>query len=164
MPSTLIRIFGAFKLNQKSQKPKKKFFILQENLAGLPPSLFKSYKLRPEKKGKNSESLQNSDFFNDFCGLPILLNSECKKVQDAGIWNDSLFLSKNNVMNYSLVVKVNQEDLSVAAGIGDYFDELTVEKAIENKYKLLLGNDSNNPDVYKELFREEMMKTYFTSQ
>ena len=67
-------------------------------------------------------------------------------------------------MNYSLVVKANQEDLTVAAGIGDYFDQLTVEKAIENKYKLLLGNDSINPHVYKELFREEMMKTYFASQ
>ena len=164
MPSSLIRIFGAIKLSTKEGKTLKRFFILQENLAGLTPTLCKSYKIRPKTKEKISDNLQNSAFFNDFCGLPLLLLPEMKKIQDAGIWNDTLFLSKNNVMNYSLVVKANQEDLTVAAGIGDYFDQLTVEKAIENKYKLLLGNDSINPHVYKELFREEMMKTYFASQ
>lgn len=47
------------------------------------------------------------NFCEDMQGLPICLSIEDKRYLDASIWNDSLFLYKQNVIDYSLLVIID---------------------------------------------------------
>ena len=122
------------------------------------PHHVQTYKLAC--KTQQEQQIDNR-FAKDFQGIPIFLSTEHKRILDAGLWNDSLFFSKQNIINYDLLVKVNFEENTISAGICSYLDKFTFEKAIETKYKQALGNEAINPISYKENFRTQIMQGYF---
>ena len=159
MPSRLLRILGAYQLSIKSNgKLRTEWIFLQENLGSGLPHHVQTYKLAC--KTQQEQQIDNR-FAKDFQGIPIFLSTEHKRILDAGLWNDSLFFSKQNIINYDLLVKVNFEENTISAGICSYLDKFTFEKAIETKYKQALGNEAINPISYKENFRTQIMQGYF---
>ena len=47
------------------------------------------------------------NFLEDFGGIPLFVAPEAKRILDASIWNDSLFLSKHNIIDCSLLIIIS---------------------------------------------------------
>lgn len=173
MPSRLVRILGAFRISVKNHttgKQRVEWLILSENLGyNIPEKLLKydlkgTFNQRRYVKDGDIKTKMDLNYLEDFKGLPITIIMDTKRLLDAAIWNDSLFLSKQNVIDYSMLVLVNEETKQIAAGIIDYIEQYTFEKAIESKYKTVMANETptiTNPLEYKKRFRTRMMQDFF---
>ena len=175
MPSCLVRILGAYKIqlkNHSTGKSKTDWLILTENLGyGLGKNI-KVYDLKgtdnQRRKVKEGDGRTKMDlnFLEDFKGIPLPVMPEAKRILDASIWNDTLFLSKQNIIDYSLLVMIDVENAKVVAGIIDYMEQYTLEKAIESKYKKVVGTEMptiTEPNVYRQRFRMQVTQLYFMS-
>ncbi len=69
---------------------------------------------------KKKKVLLDTNFQEDFNGEPVAVSSATKIYFEAAINNDSLMLSMVNVMDYSLLVVMDQENFMLRAGIIDY--------------------------------------------
>lgn len=62
---------------------------------------------------------------------------------------------------------ISLEHRKICAGIIDYVEQYTFEKAIESKYKQFLGTGLlptiTHPAIYKERFRCQTIESYFMS-
>ena len=83
------------------------------------------------------------------------------------MWNDTLFLSKLNVMDYSLLVGIDEEKHELVVGIVDFIRTFTWDKKLESWVKEtgFLGGGGKEPTIvsprqYKARFREAMER-YF---
>lgn len=79
--------------------------------------------------------------------------------------NDTEFLAGANIMDYSLLVGVDDERKELVVGIVDFIGAYTWAKRIESKGKTTLRGAKDNvtvlpPQQYKARFREAMEK-YF---
>lgn len=98
---------------------------------------------------------------------PLFIREHSKKCIRASVWNDTLFLSKLNVMDYSLLVGIDEERHELVIGIVDFIRTFTWDKKLENwvKESGILGGGGQQPTIlsprqYKTRFREAM-ETYF---
>ena len=70
--------------------------------------------------------------------------------------NDSLMLSKVNVMDYSLLVIIDTEYKIIRAGIIDYARQYTFDKMLEHSVKFVVNAGQQptitNPEVYRKRF------------
>jgi hypothetical protein len=168
MPSRLSPILGVYKINFKNATTHAKqvhWAIIQDNIGfGLDPPM-QVYDLkgtlnsnRYVKKG-DSRTKMDLNFIEDHNGQPILISNEAKRVLNAALHNDSLFLSKQNVMDYSLLLMYNLKDLKLNAAVIDYSGQYTLEKLIESHFKRAVKHDIPtviSPDEYKVRFRHHM--------
>lgn len=82
------------------------------------------------------------------------------------IWinNDSLFFSRSNIVDYSLLVIIDKEKKSVRFGIIDFIQQYTMEKMVESKVKVIFAAGGIptivDPTPYKIRF-QEAIKKYF---
>lgn len=173
MPSRLVRTLGVYKLVVKNATLNTKtigWVLLMENLGfGVNPKAV-AYDLkgtlnsrRYVKEGEKQTKM-DLNFIEDMGALPLLIDFETMSRLHSSIWNDTLFLYKQNVIDYSLVVLVSEEDCQIAAGIIDYLRQYTFDKAIESKYKKVIANELptiTNPVEYKDRFRTQVMQDYF---
>ena len=77
--------------------------------------------------------------------------------------NDSLFFSRSNIVDYSLLVIIDKERKTVRFGIIDYIQQYTMEKMVEHKFKAIMAADDPtivDPTPYKIRF-QEAIKKYF---
>jgi hypothetical protein len=51
------------------------------------------------------------------CESPLFIREHSKKLLRASVWNDTLFLSKLNVMDYSLLVGMDDDRGELVIGI-----------------------------------------------
>lgn len=175
MPSCLVKIVGAYKVqikNYKTGKYRNEWFVLSENLGYGMPAKVLVYDLKgtdnQRRKVKTGDNRTKMDvnFLEDFKGIPLAVVPEAKRILDASIWNDSLFLSKQNIIDYSLLVIISLEEGKIVAGIIDYMEQYTLEKAIESKYKKVVGTEIptiTHPTVYRQRFRIQVTQLYFMS-
>ncbi|KAM7275562.1 hypothetical protein ACFE04_017428 [Oxalis oulophora] len=99
---------------------------------------------------------------------PIFLGSKAKRTLERAIWNDTSFLGSVDVMDYSLLVGVDEERQELVLGIIDFMRQYTWDKHLETWVKAsgILGGLKNasptivSPKQYKKRFRKAMT-TYF---
>uniref|UniRef100_A0A1D1YMM9 1-phosphatidylinositol 3-phosphate 5-kinase FAB1 n=2 Tax=Anthurium amnicola TaxID=1678845 RepID=A0A1D1YMM9_9ARAE len=99
---------------------------------------------------------------------PIFLGSKSKRNLERAIWNDTSFLASVDVMDYSLLVGVDEERKELVLGIIDFLRQYTWDKHLETWVKAsgILGGPTNvsptviSPKQYKKRFRKAM-STYF---
>jgi len=97
---------------------------------------------------------------------PLFIREHSKKVLRSSVYNDTLFLSKLNVMDYSLLVGIDKESKELVIGIVDFIRTFTWDKKLESWVKEtgLLGGGKEptivTPRQYKNRFREAMER-YF---
>ena len=95
---------------------------------------------------------------------PIYLDPRTKQVLDTSVYNDTLFLSKLDIMDYSLLVGINAETKELVVGIVDFIRTYTWDKKVESWVKESLGGGKEptivSPQQYKERFRHAMNR-YF---
>jgi hypothetical protein len=182
-PCALAKILGAYKIsirnNSNKNRVTEKYYVIIENL---------NYGITDEKKiirfdlkgstrnrfikidESNTPSvgaakvLLDTNFMFDNKSRPMALKNVYYKILMICINNDSLFFSRSNIVDYSLLVIIDTENKKVRFGIIDYIQQYTMEKMVESKFKAIIAAGDIptivDPNPYKTRFQEAMRK-YF---
>ena len=118
-----------------------------------------------EQTGKENEVLLDENMVEYIYESPLFVRENAKRLLRASLWNDTLFLAKMNVMDYSLVIGIDSESKDLVVGIIDCIRTFTWDKKLESwvKEKGLVGGGGVGreptvitPKQYKNRFREAM--------
>ncbi|KAI9593810.1 hypothetical protein BDF19DRAFT_446990 [Syncephalis fuscata] len=122
---------------------------------------------KAEKTDQEDEVLLDEDLIQFIYENPLFIREHAKALLHAAVWNDTLFLSRLNVMDYSLLVGIDKEKGELVMGIVDFIRTFTWDKRLESWVKEtgLLGGGSKEPTIvtpfqYKKRFRNAMER-YF---
>ncbi|KAH6780396.1 hypothetical protein C2S52_011633 [Perilla frutescens var. hirtella] len=112
------------------------------------------------------EVLLDQNFVNDMNISPLYVSRKSKRNLQRAVYNDTNFLNSINVMDYSLLVGVDNERRDLVCGIIDYLRQYTWDKQLENLVKSSLVVPKNqlptiiSPIEYKKRFRK-FISTHF---
>ncbi|RKP02070.1 hypothetical protein CXG81DRAFT_11243 [Caulochytrium protostelioides] len=171
LPTVLAKIFGFYQVafkNQQTGKSTKLDFLVMENL-WYDRKISRIFDLKGSIRnrhvrstGKENEVLLDENLVELIYESPLFIREHSKKLLRGSVWNDTLFLSKLNVMDYSLVVGIDEEHNELVVGIVDFIRTFTWDKKVENwvKETAFLGGGGAptvvSPRQYKTRFREAM--------
>ncbi|GJJ78516.1 1-phosphatidylinositol-3-phosphate 5-kinase [Entomortierella parvispora] len=115
--------------------------------------------------GSGSTTLWDGDFIEGRYKALLLIHSHSKKIIRESLLNDTEFLSGANIMDYSLLVGVDDERKELVVGIVDFIGAYTWYKRIESKGKTTLRGAKDNvtvlpPQQYMTRF-QQAMEQYF---
>jgi 1-phosphatidylinositol-3-phosphate 5-kinase len=110
--------------------------------------------------GKEREDLVllDENLINMACDSPLYIRPHTKTVLTMSLHNDSRFLSSLKVMDYSLLVGLDEQSNELVVGIIDYIRTFTWDKRIENLVKSsgILGGQGKptvvSPEEYQTRF------------
>lgn len=83
--------------------------------------------------------LQDSNFLLNQNGRPIIMNKKLANLLHICINNDSLCLSKTNIIDYSLLAIINTKEKRIRFGIIDYLQMYTMERYFETQLKKVVN-------------------------
>jgi len=116
-----------------------------------------------QSTGEQNEVLLDENMVEFIYESPLFAREHSKKLLRAAIFNDTLFLQRNDVMDYSLMVAVDESRKELVVGIIDVVRTYTWDKKLESwiKDRGFAGGGRNRPTVtspkeYKSRFREAM--------
>ncbi|ETO16324.1 FYVE-type zinc finger-containing protein [Reticulomyxa filosa] len=179
-PSVLVHILGVYQISWKTSTLKKNKNVKTDEISTqyviVMPNLWYSKKvgrpfdLKGSVRGRYAESgasvLWDGNFIEIFQGFPLPLDDASKLHLYKAVHNDTLFLTDSEVVDYSLLVSINQSKNELVLGVIDYFRQYTWDKAAEEAVKsvgMAVGKAAPTivkPSNYKQRFREAMEK-YF---
>ncbi|XWS69313.1 hypothetical protein CRYUN_Cryun04dG0168500 [Craigia yunnanensis] len=176
-PTCLAKVIGIYQVSVKHLKGGKETkmdLMVMENLF-FRRSISRVYDLKgsarsrynPDTTGTN-KVLLDMNLLETLRTEPIFLGSKAKRSLERAIWNDTSFLASVAVMDYSLLVGVDEERKELVLGIIDFMRQYTWDKHLETWVKAsgILGGPKNasptiiSPKQYKKRFRKAMT-TYF---
>ncbi|XP_026438658.1 1-phosphatidylinositol-3-phosphate 5-kinase FAB1B-like isoform X2 [Papaver somniferum] len=176
-PTCLAKILGVYQVTTKhlkGGKEQKMDVLVMENLL-FKRSVTRLYDLKgssrsrynPDASGKN-KVLLDQNLIEAMPTSPIFLGNKAKRLLERAVWNDTSFLASIDVMDYSLLVGVDEEKNELVLGIIDFIRQYTWDKHLETWVKAsgFLGGSKNesptviSPKQYKKRFRKAM-STYF---
>ncbi|CAN6465674.1 unnamed protein product [Victoria cruziana] len=176
-PTCLAKVLGIYQVTTKhlkSGKEVKMDFMVMENLF-FGRTISGVYDLKgsarsrynPDTSGDN-KVLLDQNLVEVLRTKPIFLGSKPKRVLERAVWNDTSFLASVDVMDYSLLVGVDEERKELVLGIIDFMRQYTWDKHLETWVKAagILGGPKNasptviSPKQYKKRFRKAM-SSYF---
>lgn len=176
-PTCLAKILGIYQVtvkNLKGGKETKMDLMVMENLF-FKRNISRVYDLKGSARCRyNADAtgankvLLDTNLLETLCTKPIFLGSKAKRSLERAIWNDTSFLASVDVMDYSLLVGVDDERKELVLGIIDFMRQYTWDKHLETWVKAsgILGGPKNasptiiSPIQYKRRFRKAMT-TYF---
>ncbi|CAK7326721.1 unnamed protein product [Dovyalis caffra] len=178
-PTCLAKILGIYQVTVKhlrGGKETKMDLMVMENLffnrnIGRVYDLKGSSRSRynPDTSGSN-KVLLDTNLVETLRTEPIFLGSRAKRSLERAIWNDTSFLASVDVMDYSLLVGVDNERKELVLGIIDFMRQYTWDKHLETWVKAsgILGGPKNasptivSPKQYKKRFRKAMTSYFLT--
>ena len=189
MPSALTKILGVYKIKikrAKETKIEKYYILLMENLyygmkndsndsnnkAKIKVYDLKGSKLNryiPKNQQVSGKVLLDTNYLEDYNGKPIAVDKNVYKIFRTAIHNDSLILNKMNIIDYSLLLILDETEKEndglnlIKLGIIDYTRKYTWDKQLESYGKILMNGISVkptiiNPDAYRNRFIKEIEK------
>lgn len=172
LTTALAKIFGFYQIeivNKRGQLFKMDFLIMENlfhnhqttrifDLKGLMRNR------HVQQTGKADEVLLDENMIEYIYELPVFVGEQLKKLMRGSLFNDTLFLSAMDVMDYSLVVGIDDTLHKLYIGIIDWLRAFTWDKKVENWVKGNLGGTNKKgkdptivtPKQYKMRFREAM--------
>lgn len=169
-PSVLTKIYGFFEVKIKSSRY---YYVAMENLfSGLENQAgqLEIYDLKGSdtnryvEKKKKGQTLLDTNFKIDQNGEPLALKLVDKKFLDIAFENDTRFLKKHDLVDYSLLAILDRERGIIRMGIIDYLREYTWDKKVETVAKKISKGGATptivSPDEYRERFKKAMNR-YF---
>ncbi|XP_057504407.1 1-phosphatidylinositol-3-phosphate 5-kinase FAB1B-like isoform X2 [Actinidia eriantha] len=176
-PTCLAKILGIYQVTSKhlkGGKESKMDVLVMENLL-FRRNLTRLYDLKgssrsrynPDSSGSN-KVLLDQNLIEAMPTSPIFVGSKAKRLLERAVWNDTSFLASIDVMDYSLLVGIDEEKHELVLGIIDFMRQYTWDKNLETwvKSSCILGGPKNAsptvipPNRYKKRFRKAMT-TYF---
>ncbi|PHU24803.1 1-phosphatidylinositol-3-phosphate 5-kinase FAB1B [Capsicum chinense] len=176
-PTCLAKILGIYQVSSKhlkGGKESKMDVLVMENLL-FGRNLTRLYDLKgsarsrynPDSSGSN-KVLLDQNLIESMPTSPIFVGNKAKRLLERAVWNDTAFLALVDVMDYSLLVGVDEEKNELVLGIIDFMRQYTWDKHLETWVKAsgILGGPKNasptiiSPKQYKKRFRKAMT-TYF---
>ncbi|CAK9166856.1 unnamed protein product [Ilex paraguariensis] len=176
-PTCLAKVLGIYQVtvkHGKGGKETKMDLMVMENLF-FNRTISRLYDLKGSARSRyNSDPTGTNKVLLDMNLLetlrtkPIFLGSKAKRSLERAVWNDTSFLASVDVMDYSLLVGVDDERNELVLGIIDFMRQYTWDKHLETWVKAsgILGGPKNasptiiSPKQYKKRFRKAMT-TYF---
>eukprot|EP00804_Cyclotella_cryptica_P008084 CCRYP_004583-RD/>CCRYP_004583-RD protein AED:0.04 eAED:0.04 QI:1013/1/1/1/0.87/0.66/9/209/1984 len=122
---------------------------------------------KPEKE-VSIPTLLDGDFLEFTSGKPLPLTDRAKAVFHMSILNDTLFLSIINVLDYSILVGIDEEKMELVVGIIDYMRQYDILKQMERVGKslpMVVGSEAPTiiqPPLYKARFTNAMERYFMT--
>ncbi|GLB42601.1 putative phosphatidylinositol-4-phosphate 5-Kinase [Lyophyllum shimeji] len=108
------------------------------------------------KVAQNPKTLYDGEWIEGQQKSLMLVRPHSKHVLQTAVNNDAEFLAKSNIMDYSLLVGVNEEDKVIVCGLVDTIGSYTFARTLEYKAKqgLTAGRDVTviPPAEYQERF------------
>ena len=138
-------------------------------------STINRYIKKKERKEKDNLVLLDSNFKEDYNNEPIPLEKDLYGLLLVSVYNDTLFLSKMGIVDYSLLLyindnsnnKKNKDNLKhslIRVGIIDYIRRYTWDKKLGHFVKTIINGFNSptliNPQDYKKRFYDAI-KSYF---
>lgn len=117
---------------------------------------------------KESGTLLDGDFLEFTAGRPMPMNDRAKTVFHMSILNDTLFLSIINVLDYSILVGIDEERMELVVGIIDFMRQYDILKQMERVGKslpMVVGSEAPTiiqPPLYKARFANAMERYFMT--
>ncbi|URD93737.1 Phosphatidylinositol-4-phosphate 5-Kinase [Musa troglodytarum] len=116
----------------------------------------------------NNKVLLDQNLIEAMPTSPIFVGNKAKRLLERAVWNDAAFLASIDVMDYSLLVGVDENKNELVVGIIDFMRQYTWDKHLETWVKAsgILGGPKDasptviSPKQYKKRFRKAM-STYF---
>ncbi|XVE97820.1 hypothetical protein REPUB_Repub03eG0051900 [Reevesia pubescens] len=172
-PTCLAKIVGIYQVSLKhlkGGKESKMDVLVMENLL-FRRNVTRLYDLKgssrsrynPDTSGSN-KVLLDQNLIEAMPTSPIFVGSKAKRSLERAVWNDTNFLALIDVMDYSLLVGVDEEKHELVLGIIDFMRQYTWDKHLETWVKTsgILGGLKNttptviSPQQYKKRFRKAM--------
>lgn len=133
-PTVLAKIYGFFKIGYRNAitgRAMRMNVLIMENLF-YERRFSKIYDLKGSTRnrliqptGRVNEVLLDENLMELVYKHPLYLREHSKRILRSALFNDTLFLSNLNVMDYSLVVGVDSEKRELVVGIVDYIRTFT---------------------------------------
>ncbi|XP_008800770.2 putative 1-phosphatidylinositol-3-phosphate 5-kinase FAB1C isoform X2 [Phoenix dactylifera] len=178
-PTCLAKILGIYQVTVKHLKGGREVrmdIMVMENLFfrrnisrvyDLKGSLRSRY--NPDTSG-NNRVLLDLNLLETLRTKPIFLGSKAKRRLERAVWNDTFFLASVDVMDYSLLVGIDEDRKELVIGIIDFMRQYTWDKHLETWVKAsgILGGPKNasptviSPTQYKKRFRKAMSNYFLT--
>jgi hypothetical protein len=120
------------------------------------------------RKGQVTGTLLDGDFLDFTAGRPMPMNDRAKSVFHMSILNDTLFLSIINVLDYSILVGIDEERMELVVGIIDFMRQYDILKQMERVGKslpMVVGSEAPTiiqPPLYKARFTNAMERYFMT--
>ncbi|KAI5923874.1 hypothetical protein F4810DRAFT_666375 [Camillea tinctor] len=174
LPSVIAKMLGFFQVvikNPTTNADIKLDLLLMENLFydRAPTRIFDLKGSMRNRKiqstGEQNEVLLDENMVEYIYESPLFAREHSKGLLRASVYNDTLFLARQNVMDYSLMVAVDEKKKELVVGIIDCIRTYTWDKKLESwiKDRGFAGGGRNRPTVtspkeYKSRFREAMAR------
>lgn len=169
LPSVIAKMLGLFQVTIKNTVTGFEFdwyMLVMENLFYLqePDRRFDLKGSMRNRKiqvtGERDEVLQDENLVDIIFEKPIFVREHTMTLLQACVWNDTLFLSQQNVMDYSLMAGFLDTRKEIVVGIIDCIRTYTWDKKLETWIK---DRGKNKPTItspkdYKNRFRIAMSK------
>ncbi|KAL8746472.1 MAG: hypothetical protein Q9190_001506 [Brigantiaea leucoxantha] len=169
LPSVIAKMLGFYQIiikNPVTGVDFNWFLIVMENLFydRSPTRIFdlkgSMRNRRIQSTGEQNEVLLDENMVEFIYESPLFSREHSKKLLRASVWNDTLFLSRQNVMDYSLMIAIDENRKELVVGIIDCIRTYTWDKKLESWIK---DRGKNRPTVtsprdYKNRFREAMSR------
>eukprot|EP00759_Apiculatamorpha_spiralis_P000226 PhF_6_TR10046/c0_g1_i1/m.15476/K00921/PIKFYVE, FAB1; 1-phosphatidylinositol-3-phosphate 5-kinase len=166
--SSLVKVLGAYRMSirSKSKGAQSAYYILMENLF-FGRKISRAYDLKGSLRNRfqpkaNSVSMDENLLHDIEQQRWIYVVENDKEKLNLAVYNDTLLLNLQRIMDYSLLVGVEEETNTIVIGIVDYFREYDLKKLVESVAKSTAGKQPTiiHPSSYKKRFRTAM-KHYF---
>lgn len=114
-------------------------------------------------------TLLDGDFLEFTAGRPLPLTDRAKAVFHMSILNDTLFLSIINVLDYSILVGIDESAGELVVGIIDFMRQYDILKQMERVGKslpMVVGSEAPTiiqPPLYKSRFTNAMERYFMTT-
>lgn len=174
VPSVIAKMFGLFQVSIKNPATGMDFsyyLLAMENLfyERTPTRRFDlkgSMRNRKiESTGQPDEVLLDENLVETIFESPLFVREHARKLLQASVWNDTMWLCKQNVMDYSLMAGFDDERKELVVGIIDCIRTYTWDKKLESWIK---DRGKNKPTItspkdYRNRFRVSMMQYVLVS-
>jgi 1-phosphatidylinositol-3-phosphate 5-kinase len=174
LPSAIAKMFGFYQVIIKNPATGTEFnwfLLLMENLFydRVPTRIFdlkgSMRNRKVQSTGERNEVLLDENMVDFIYETPLFTREHSKKLLSQSVWNDTLFLGRQNVMDYSLMIAIDESRSELVVGVIDCIRTYTWDKKLESwiKDRGFAGGGKNRPTVtspkeYKSRFREAMAR------
>ncbi|KAJ5232293.1 hypothetical protein N7468_005249 [Penicillium chermesinum] len=158
LPSAIAKMFGFYQVTIKNPVTGTEFnwfLLLMENLFydRVPNRIFdlkgSMRNRKVESTGERDEVLLDENMVDFIYETPLFSREHSKKLLSQSVWNDTLFLGRQNVMDYSLMIAIDDQRSELVVGIIDCIRTYTWDKKLESwiKDRGFAGGGRNRPTV-----------------